>query len=112
MQTTDQPRPHRPHLLTPRAWELEALQRAAAALGTPEGAQALVEAKRYSALADEIERTTAAVPMAMPTATPDLEPNVIAEYSRKDGHREWTSVGTWLRPGEAVAIITVSTPQP
>lgn len=43
-------------LLTPRDWQAEAIAFAADNLGTPEGRRALVEAKRYGALADEIER--------------------------------------------------------
>lgn len=29
--------------------------------------------------------------------------DILAEYSRQDGRREWVDVGTWLRPGEVVA---------
>lgn len=43
------------YLLTPRDWQAEALVRAARLTGTPEGRLALVEARRYAALADEIE---------------------------------------------------------
>lgn len=46
------------HLLTPRDWQAEALVRAASLMGTPEGARVLVEAKRYGALASQIERLT------------------------------------------------------
>lgn len=44
------------HLLTPRDWQAEATVRAAKLAGSPEGALALVEAKRYGALAEQIER--------------------------------------------------------
>lgn len=47
------------HLLTPRDWQAEATVRAAKLTGSPEGALALVEAKRYGMLADEIERLRA-----------------------------------------------------
>lgn len=30
-------------------------------------------------------------------------PDILAEYSRTDGRREWVTVGKWLRPGEVVA---------
>ena len=43
-------------LLTPRDWQSMALRNAADNLGTSEGAALLAEAKRYGALADEIER--------------------------------------------------------
>ncbi len=42
--------------LTPRDWQQIALREASELLGTPEGAAKLVEANRYGALADEIER--------------------------------------------------------
>jgi hypothetical protein len=50
----------KPHLLTPRDWQADSLREANELLGTPEGAAKLVEAKRYGALADEIERLRAA----------------------------------------------------
>ena len=28
--------------------------------------------------------------------------DILAEYSRQDGRREWVNVGVWLRPGEVV----------
>ena len=31
------------------------------------------------------------------------EAEVLAEYGRDDGRREWVNVGVWLRPGEVVA---------
>ncbi len=31
--------------------------------------------------------------------------DILAEYSRTDGRREWVSVSTWIRPGEVVALI-------
>lgn len=43
-------------LLTPRDWQAEATVRAAKLTGTPEGERALVEAKRYGMLADELDR--------------------------------------------------------
>lgn len=43
-------------LLTPRDWQIEATARAAKLSGTPDGRQALVEARRYEMLAEEIER--------------------------------------------------------
>lgn len=46
-------------LLTPRDWQAEAIVRAAKLTGTPEGDIALVEAKRYAALADRIDRLRA-----------------------------------------------------
>ena len=33
----------------------------------------------------------------------DDEVDILAEYSRTDGRREWVNVGTWLRSGEVVA---------
>lgn len=48
-------------LLTPRAWQMEAMVRAAKLTGSPEGELALVEAKRYGLMADELERITAGV---------------------------------------------------
>ena len=42
--------------LTPRDWQAMAQREASELLGTPEGAAKLAEAKRYGALADEIER--------------------------------------------------------
>lgn len=29
--------------------------------------------------------------------------DILAAYSRTDGHREWVNVGTWLRKGEVIA---------
>jgi thiamine biosynthesis protein ThiC len=42
--------------LTPRDWQAIALRDAAEMCGTAEGAHRLVEARRYGALADEIDR--------------------------------------------------------
>lgn len=39
---------------------------------------------------------------------PELD--VLAEYTGKDGKREWKDVGSWLRPGECIAV--VASPQP
>ncbi len=48
--------PHDLHnLITPRDWQAEALAFAARELGTPEGRRALIEARRYGALADQVE---------------------------------------------------------
>jgi hypothetical protein len=47
-----------PMQLTPRDWQQIALREASELLGTPEGAAKLVEANRYGALADEIDRLT------------------------------------------------------
>lgn len=33
------------------------------------------------------------------------EPDIISTYSGAGGQRDWVSVGTWLRPGQAVAVI-------
>lgn len=49
------------HLLTPRDWQLDAVRRGAELLGTPEGAALLAEARRYGALADEVDRLRALV---------------------------------------------------
>ena len=46
-------------LLTPRAWQQIAQQKALELAGTPEAAEKLAEAKRYGMLADEIERLNA-----------------------------------------------------
>ena len=43
-------------LLTPRSWQIEAMVRAAKLTGSHEGELALVEARRYGALADQIEK--------------------------------------------------------
>ena len=43
-------------ILTPRDWQAVAQLEASDLLGTPEGATKLAEAKRYGALADELER--------------------------------------------------------
>jgi hypothetical protein len=51
----------RPGLLTPRDWQAVALYEAGELLGTPEGAAKLAEAKRYGALADELERLRSVV---------------------------------------------------
>ena len=51
-------------LLTPRDWQAQAQREASELLGTPEGAAKLVEAKRYGALADEIERLSACLSKA------------------------------------------------
>lgn len=45
-----------PFLLTPRDWQNEALIRAAQPVDPVQAGLALVEAKRYGALADEIDR--------------------------------------------------------
>lgn len=45
--------------LTPRDWQIEATVYAAKHLGEPEGERALVEARRYGALADELARLDA-----------------------------------------------------
>lgn len=37
----------------------------------------------------------------------DTEIDVLAEYTGKDGKREWKDVGSWLRPGECIAVIEV-----
>lgn len=50
-----------PVVLTPRDWQIEATSRAAKLVGTPEGELALVEARRYGALADESERMRTAL---------------------------------------------------
>jgi len=42
-------------LLTPREWQRQAVAEAAALVGTPEYAAKMVEARRYGALADELE---------------------------------------------------------
>lgn len=54
---TGKPGPNK--LLTPRDWQAEATIRAAKLAGTPEGAAALVEARRYGMLADELDRLAA-----------------------------------------------------
>ena len=46
-------------LLTPRDWQAQALREAAECLGTHAGVEALVAAKRYGALADEIDNLKA-----------------------------------------------------
>jgi len=42
-------------LLNPREWQRQAVAEAAALVGTPEFAAKMVEARRYCALADELE---------------------------------------------------------
>lgn len=43
-------------LITPRDWQMIAMTKAMDALGTPEGADLLVESKRYGVLADHIDK--------------------------------------------------------
>ena len=38
----------------------------------------------------------------------DVEWDVLAEYSRTDGRREWVSLGTWLLPGDSVVQANVT----
>lgn len=48
------------------------------------------------------------LPMYRPVIVVDRETvEVLAEYAEKDGRREWVSVGTWLRPGQVVAILEI-----
>ena len=46
--------------------------------------------------------------MSTSTVGRDDEWDVLAEYSRTDGRREWVSLGTWLLPGDAVVQISVA----
>lgn len=39
------------------------------------------------------------------------DPDVIGVYKGREGRRDWWSGGCWLRPNEAVAIITVEAEQ-
>lgn len=52
-------------ILTPRDWQAIAQREASDLLGTPEGAAKIAEAKRYGALADEIERLREVLIMAV-----------------------------------------------
>lgn len=47
----------------------------------------------------ERQSSTAPAPAMPPWLT------VLREYAGKDGHREWASVSTWLRPGQALAVV-------
>jgi hypothetical protein len=43
-------------------------------------------------------------PVALFTAAPEqpavtLEPDILAQYTRDDGERQWVDIGTWLYPG-------------
>jgi len=35
--------------------------------------------------------------------TVTIEADILAEYTRSDGRRQWTDVGTWLYPGDVIA---------
>lgn len=37
--------------------------------------------------------------------------DVLAVYSRSDGHREWVTTGSWLRPGQCIAVVDVDAGQ-
>ncbi len=67
-------------ILTPRDWQAFAQYQAIGLLGTHEGAEKLVEAKRYGALADvleqqhrDIERLSACVKIRIPTDVMEQE---------------------------------------
>ena len=38
----------------------------------------------------------------------EQQPDVLAEYTRTDGRRQWESVGAWLLPGEQIAVISAA----
>lgn len=56
-----------------------------------------------AAWADAVAHQPIAALRAALDASADDEADILAEYSRTDGRREWVTVGTWLRPGEVVA---------
>lgn len=55
-----------------------------------------------AAWADSVARwPIGALRAALDASGDDVD--ILAEYSRTDGRREWVNVGVWLRPGEVVA---------
>ena len=52
-----------------------------------------------AAWADSVaSRPIGALRAALDASGDDVD--ILAEYGRTDGRREWVSVGVWLRPGE------------
>lgn len=50
-----------------------------------------------------------AQPELMATEGIGNEPEILAEYTGFNGHRQWVNVGAWLYPGDCVAVLS---PQP
>ena len=37
--------------------------------------------------------------------TVTIEADILAEYTRSDGRRQWADVGAWLYPGDVIALL-------
>lgn len=48
---------------------------------------------------------------ATTNAWKSMDPDILMEYGRTDGRREWVSVGAWLSEGRCIAAINTKDDQ-
>ena len=62
--------------------------------------------QKYDALGIRVNNLLARAESATPAKHPDAEPEVIGGYEGEGGRRFWWTGGTWLYPGQEVAVIS------